>query len=1062
MDLASGEKLPQDVIDAIFDDNIIKAAWNAQFERTCLSKYFGTQLSPDSWRCSMVHSASLSLPLKLEIAAKVLKVSEQKDKEGERLIKYYSVPCKPTKKNGGRTRNLPQHEEKPGDWQKFKDYCLQDVRTERAIRKTIERFPMLEHEWDYYHMDQRINDRGILIDMELVEQAIKCDLIQTEIMLQRAYELTGLENPNSVTQLKSWLEGRGLHVESLAKKDVVALIADIDKNSADQEALDMLTLRLQMSKSSIKKYQAAERCTCKDGRARGLFQFSGANRTQRWAGRFIQLQNLVRNEIHTLDEARELIKMGCFDMVASIYGKVPEILSQLIRTMLIPKPGYEFIVVDFSAIEARVLAWLAGEKWVLDAFRNNEDIYCSTASQMYGVPVIKHGVNGELRQKGKIATLACGYQGSVSALKAMDSENTLNEDELPQLIKDWRNANPNIVRFWWDLEGAAIKTVKDHQERTVGRITVQFYANTIWLVLPSGRKLAYISPKLEPNRFGRMSMTFLGPADESNGAKRTSKGASKKASKKSSKTSEKIEEKTEKADKDSDKNDKNPEDADKNAEKTEDAAKESKTTNTKKFGRNETYGGKLAENCIAEGTLVMTSRGLIPIENVKLSDQVWDGVEWVHHDGIIYKGIQETVAVISKNDSYCNCRNYNYSYYGEKSGIHMTPDHKILTEKGWVECGKSEGLNWADVRIPDNFKADRFRKMGRSPMGCFMRMRKRHKRIPVRFNKTAISSTLLWLSAQKPSTRFNRSDIPLSYGIGTSREQCSRETPMALPMHLRKTSRCVNLGFIRQKIPNQVLWLYDEAINRRSPKNSRNVKSSSVCSLAEFEAKMFESQSSRISQLRWTRNYSLRPLDKQLREFLEGHGCVLAERFRVRSYRQQQRIQSRKLSMGKTKTKFQKQADEQDNRFSAGKNVSVRTCRKNRYRRNNIALSSRPQLANRIFVHKTRCLERMYDIRNCGSRHRFTVWDPGVKCLRIVSNCTQATARDLLAEAMWRMEQAGLDIVAHVHDEIVLEVPMNTVTVDDVCKIMNQNPAWAEDLPLASAGYGGARYYYKD
>ena len=282
VDLACGELLPLEVFNAIFDDNIIKAAWNAQFERTCLSKYFGTQLSPDSWHCSMVHSASLSLPLALKTAAKVLRVSEQKDSAGERLIKYYSVPCKPTKKNGGRTRNLPQHEETPEDWQRFKDYCLQDVRTERAIRKKLERFPLPEHEWDYYHMDQRINDRGVLIDTELVSQAIKCDQIQAEYMLERAYGLTGLENPNSVSQLKSWLGERGIPVKTLGKKDVVAMITDLDKNSTDQEALDMLKLRLQMAKSSIKKYQAAERCACADGRARGLFQFSGANRTQRW------------------------------------------------------------------------------------------------------------------------------------------------------------------------------------------------------------------------------------------------------------------------------------------------------------------------------------------------------------------------------------------------------------------------------------------------------------------------------------------------------------------------------------------------------------------------------------------------------------------------------------------------------------------------------------------------------------------------------------------------------------------------------------------------------------
>ena len=511
VDLASGEEIPFHVALALYNENVIKVAWNAQFERTCLSKYFGIQFSPDSWRCSMVHSASLSLPLALKTAAKILKASEQKDTEGERLIKYYSMPCKPTKKNGGRTRNLPQHEENPGDWQKFKDYCSQDVRTERAIRKRLERFPLLEHEWDYYHMDQRINDRGVLIDTELVSRAIECDQIQSEVMTQRAYELTGLENPNSVSQLKSWLEERDIPVKTLGKKDVAAMISDLDKNSTDQEALDMLKLRLQMAKSSIKKYQAAERCACADGRARGLFQFSGANRTARWAGRFIQLQNLVRNEIHTLDEARELIKMGCFDVVASIYGNVPDILSQLIRTMLIPKPGCEFIVADFSAIEARVLAWLSGEQWRLDAFKRGEDIYCASASAMFGVPVVKHGINGELRQKGKIAELACGYGGGVGALTAMGAlDMGLKEDDLPKLITDWRQANPNIVKFWWNIESAAIETIRDHQERTVGKINVQYCANTLWLVLPSGRKLAYINPKLVVNRFGHISLTYEG------------------------------------------------------------------------------------------------------------------------------------------------------------------------------------------------------------------------------------------------------------------------------------------------------------------------------------------------------------------------------------------------------------------------------------------------------------------------------------------------------------------------------------------------------------------------
>lgn len=509
VDMACGEQLPADVMDALQDDSIIKSAWNAQFERTCLSKYLGTQLSPDSWQCTMVWAASLSLPLKLATAAQALKTAQQKDAVGERLIRYFSLPCKPTKANGGRTRNLPEHA--PDDWKLFKCYCIQDVETERDIRRRLEKFPILPQEWDYYHMDQRINDRGILIDKELVQQAIICNMAMSEEMTKRAYALTGLENPNSVSQLKGWLEERGIEVDSLGKKDVASLITDLDRYSADGEALDMMKLRLQMAKSSVKKYQAAERYICEDGRAHGLFQFSGANRTQRWAGRGIQLQNLPQNHISTLDEARELVKMGCFDMIEALYGNTPDILSQLIRTMLIPKEGCEFIVADFSAIEARVLAWLAGEQWRLDAFTEGKDIYCASASQMFGVPVVKHGINGELRQKGKVAELACGYGGGAGALISMGAlDMGLKEDELPDIISSWRDANPEIVKFWYAVEKAAIETVKDHTDRTVGRIGFQFSANTLWIVLPSGRRLAYIKPKLQPNRFGRMALTFEG------------------------------------------------------------------------------------------------------------------------------------------------------------------------------------------------------------------------------------------------------------------------------------------------------------------------------------------------------------------------------------------------------------------------------------------------------------------------------------------------------------------------------------------------------------------------
>lgn len=457
----------------------------------------------------MVHAASLSLPLSLKEAARVLKSGEQKDRAGENLIKYFSVPCKPTKANGGRNRNLPQHD--PAGWKKFKEYCLQDVRTERDIRKRLEAFPMPDAEWDYYHMDQRINDRGVMIDTELVHQAIACDLMLSDEMTRRAYELTGLENPNSVSQLKTWLEEKGIPIDSLGKKDVAAMIKELDKNGCDQEALDMLKLRLQMAKSSVKKYQAAERYVNADGRARGLFQFYGANRTGRFSGRGIQLQNLPQNHISTLDEARQLVKAGCFEGVELLYGNTPDVLSQLIRTMLIPKPGCEFIISDFSAIEARVLAWEAGEQWRLDAFQSGKDIYCESASQMFHVPVVKHGINGELRQKGKVAELACGYGGSTGALISMGAlDMGLKESELPDLIDDWRGASPKIVQYWWDVEKAAVDTFKTKEEHRIGKLAFRYYSGTLWMVLPSGRKLAYLKPKLQPNRFGRMSLTFEG------------------------------------------------------------------------------------------------------------------------------------------------------------------------------------------------------------------------------------------------------------------------------------------------------------------------------------------------------------------------------------------------------------------------------------------------------------------------------------------------------------------------------------------------------------------------
>lgn len=519
-DLASGDPFPAELLEAFQSGTVRLIAHNASFERVCFSVHLqrhfpgqylqpGIFLSPENWLCTMVMAGSLTLPLALKDVGEVLKTAQQKDKEGERLIKLFSMPCKPTKSNGYRTRNLPQHY--PADWAKFKGYCIQDVNTEIDIYKRLKRFPMPDREWHHYRVNERVNDRGVKIDTELVQQAIACDLMLSDAMTKKAYELTGLENPNSVSQLKSWLDERGIPMDSLGKKDVAQMIGELDKNGVDEEAMDMLKLRLQMAKSSVKKYQAAERCVCPDGRARGLFQFYGASRTGRYSGRNIQLQNLPQNHISTLEQARELVKMGCFDMVESIYGNTPDVLSQLIRTMLVPKEGCEFIVADFSAIEARVLAWEAEEQWVLDAFENGEDLYCATASQMFHVPVVKHGVNGELRQKGKIATLACGYGGSSGALISMGAlQMGLKEEELPEIIDSWREANPKIVQYWWDVEKAAMTAYKTGERSEIGKIAFEFWSGTLWMVLPSGRRLAYLKPRTQPNRFGRMSLTYEG------------------------------------------------------------------------------------------------------------------------------------------------------------------------------------------------------------------------------------------------------------------------------------------------------------------------------------------------------------------------------------------------------------------------------------------------------------------------------------------------------------------------------------------------------------------------
>ena len=524
IDLTCGEKIPEDILDALTDDTVTKWAFNANFERVCLSQHMknlgmsldpfhdnhplstemARYLNPEGWRCTMIWSAVMGLPLSLEGCGAVLGLEKQKLTEGKDLIKYFCQPCAPTKSNGQRTRNLPRHA--PDKWAAFKRYNVRDVETEMSIQQRLQKFPVPDFIWDEYHIDQEINDRGVAIDLPLVRQAIDMDARSRSELTEAMRQLTELENPNSVQQMKQFLIENGLEVDSLGKKVVAELI-----KTAPPELRRVLSLRQQLAKSSIRKYQSMINAVCSDGRARGMFQFYGANRTGRWAGRLIQLQNLPQNHLPDLEHARAIVRSGDYDCVEMLYEDVPDTLSQLIRTAFIPKDGCKFIVSDFSAIEARVIAWMAGESWRQEVFASGGDIYCASASQMFKVPVEKHGINGHLRQKGKIAELALGYGGSVGALKAMGAlEMGLTEDELYPLVEAWRQTNPNIVSFWWDVDRAAMEAVKFRHEADTHGIHFEYKSGMLFITLPSGRKLAYVKPKIGTNKFGGQCITYEG------------------------------------------------------------------------------------------------------------------------------------------------------------------------------------------------------------------------------------------------------------------------------------------------------------------------------------------------------------------------------------------------------------------------------------------------------------------------------------------------------------------------------------------------------------------------
>ena len=508
VDLACGEKLPEEILDALEDETVEKWSYNSQFERICLSRFLGypagNYLAPASWRCSMVWASTLGLPRSLESVGAVLGLEKQKLTEGKDLIRYFCVPCRPTKANGGRMRNLPEHA--PEKWERFKAYNLRDVETEMQIQERLSRFPVPASIWEEYHLDQEINDRGIGVDMELVRQAIAVDARSRERLTAAMRELTELENPNSVQQMKQWLADQGMETDTLGKKAVAELI-----RTAPEPLREVLSLRQQLAKSSVKKYTAMENAVCADSRAHGMFQFYGANRTGRFSGRLIQLQNLSKNTMPDLVQARALVRSGNYEALSMLYEDIPDTLSQIIRTAFVPQNGRKFIVADFSAIEARVIAWFAGERWRLKVFEDGGDIYCASASQMFHVPVEKHGVNGHLRQKGKIAELALGYGGSVGALKSMGAlEMGLAEEELQPLVDAWRTSNPMITQFWWDVDRAVKECVKMRIPTETHGLRFDYQSAMLFITLPSGRRLAYVKPRIGENQFGGESVTYMG------------------------------------------------------------------------------------------------------------------------------------------------------------------------------------------------------------------------------------------------------------------------------------------------------------------------------------------------------------------------------------------------------------------------------------------------------------------------------------------------------------------------------------------------------------------------
>lgn len=919
VDLAQGERLSRAVISALEDPSIIKKAYNAGFEWYCLNKFFRSPL--EQWRCTMLHGLYCGYTAGLGATAIALGLPDDKRKMGigMSLIRTFCIPCKPTKTNGMRTRTLPRHE--PEKWQLFKEYCRQDVVTEMEIEKRLSAFPVPEAEQHLWELDQQINAYGVAVDRDLVTSAIHCDEVVTAELTEEAVRLSGLDNPKSVKQLMEWLneelEEEDKDIPNLQKGTVSDLIKDVQSDKVRR----MLEIRQELSKASTKKYVAMRDAVCTDGRVRGLLQFYGANRTGRWAGRLVQVQNLARNYLETLGHARECVKARKLDALRVVYGNIPDTLSQLVRTAFVASPGNTLLAVDFSAIEARVIAWLAGEQWRQEVFATHGKIYEASASAMFGVPIekiVKGNPEYALRQKGKIAELALGYQGGPGALIAMGAlDMGLTEDELPEIVHRWRSANKRIVDFWYSLEGAAMTVMETGQPAGIKGLVIARegdYENGqdfLTIRLPNGRKLYYARPFVERNEKGRIGLHYHGVNQK-----------------------------------------------------------------TRQWEVIPTYGGKLAENCLAGDSKVLTERGWVELAKVTASDSLWDGVEWVKHRGLIHKGVQQTIGI---------------------NGVRMTPEHFVLTEEGWRRASSCEGHNGGKVTLPDGYRL------------CGL----------------------------------GREEIPLegSLRLREGTDNASDRVPE------RQT---------------EIVRLPEERGDFCCPVNTRNVEASGLRGMAVNAGSLSSTNSSSLGELRGPGDQGLPGVGHEFRGVLEGHGLRLSEGLVTGPDRCRRQLHPGKLPLGINENTRQEQTEQLGHRDPLGQDDSLRSRREVEHRRDHAPLSSQPQMPQGSLVCDAGRYEPVYDLKDAGPRHRFMVL--GQTGPFIVHNCTQAIARDCLAECLTQLAAFGYRIVFHVHDEIVIEIPANETQeahLQNALDIMSRPIAWAPGLILKGDGFL-TRYYRKE